>query len=133
MRKILRTRLCWGRCTRTNSGGNDGDCGANINIKVPLLWNLPSVRCHAHGAGIDEGVKREPVGRAESVPLRTVHPGARFCKAQILLQNLIFDFKICPNYQNVTFIVTDLIQPRRIYARKSYLRITKSCPWGEIL
>ena len=29
-------------------------------------------------------------------------PGARFCKAQILLQNLIFDFETCPNYQKVT-------------------------------
>ena len=28
--------------------------------------------------------------------------GAGFCKAQILLQNLIFDFKTCSNYQKVT-------------------------------
>ena len=28
--------------------------------------------------------------------------GARFCKSQFLLQNLIFDFKTCPNYQKVT-------------------------------
>ena len=30
------------------------------------------------------------------------HSGAGFCKAQILLQNLIFDFETCPNYQKVT-------------------------------
>ena len=27
--------------------------------------------------------------------------GARFCKAQILLQNLIFDFETCPDYQGL--------------------------------
>ena len=28
--------------------------------------------------------------------------GAGFCKAQILLQNLIIDFETCPNYKKLT-------------------------------
>ena len=38
--------------------------------------------------------------RLGSIP--NLSPGAGFCQAQILLQNLIFDFETCPNNQKVT-------------------------------
>ena len=52
----------------------DWDHRPNIDVPVSVLGNPFPTVLRPRGSGIEQGVEGDPVGRAEGVPLGTVHP-----------------------------------------------------------